>query len=103
MDLAKLERATFQLNNEYFNLIDVVTEVFQMMNFKAQTNNIKFLITFDTNKPFIYQNILGDKRRYMQILTNFISNSLKFTNSGFIKIHLITLGEQICEYKSDID
>ena len=28
MDLAKLERATFQLNNEYFNLIDVVTEVF---------------------------------------------------------------------------
>ena len=37
-----------------------------------------------------YKNLLinSDKRRLKQILFNFISNAIKFTNKGFIKIIL---------------
>ena len=43
---------------------------------------IKLEATIDQKKNLDYmQAIYGDERRYLQILINFLSNSLKFTNS----------------------
>lgn len=43
----------------------------------------------------------GDRRRFLQIIQNFVSNSLKFTPSGgFVKIHLKIIEEQIDENQS---
>jgi len=37
----------------------------------------------------LLQSVQGDKRRYMQILLNFLSNAIKFTNSrGQVRIAL---------------
>ena len=43
-----------QINNEYFNLIDVITEAFDTVVYSAADKNISLLLQFDVNKPFIY-------------------------------------------------
>lgn len=72
-----------------------MTQAFQILSFQADLKNIEFLVHFDKSKPYIFSKILNDKRRFLQILLNFISNSLKFTSkNGFIKVHLLVLQEQ---------
>ena len=47
LDLAKLQKTTFELDESYFNLIDVVTETFQIMTYEAESNNIELLLELD--------------------------------------------------------
>ena len=49
------------------------------MTFKAEEKKIRLILELDQSHPYIFRKIYGDRRRYLQILLNFISNSLKFT------------------------
>ena len=43
-------------------------------------------------------NILGDQRRFLQILSNFLSNSLKFTNpGGSVSVKLQIIDQQVID------
>lgn len=102
LDLAKLENSAFQLNYEQFNLIDVIEEAFQIIIFQAENKKIKLKLALDAQSPYIFSKIYSDKRRTLQFLLNFVSNSLKFTpNNGFIKVHLKVLEEQQLETQKD--
>ena len=49
------------------------------------------------------QLIHGDKRRYLQIFLNFLSNSLKFTNKeGRVTVALKILNQQACGDNEEI-
>jgi len=54
LDLAKMENSVFKLNHDYFNLIDVITEAFNIVSFSAEEKNIKLLLEVDRSKPFIF-------------------------------------------------
>lgn len=96
LDLAKLENNAFTLNIENFNLIETICKAFQVVMFQAENQNIRLYLSINANRPQMFKQIFSDKRRTLQILLNFISNSLKFTKSGgFIKISLAVLEEQV--------
>jgi signal transduction histidine kinase len=85
---------------EETNLIGVVEMAFNVISFQAANKNIKLILSLDAHKPFIYQRVVIDIRRMLQVLLNFISNSLKFTpKNGFIKVHLRILEEQKVQVK----
>jgi signal transduction histidine kinase len=80
---------------EETNLIELVEMAFNVISFQAANKNIKLILSLDAHKPFIYRRVVIDIRRMLQVLLNFISNSLKFTpKNGFIKVHLRILEEQ---------
>lgn len=52
------------------------------LGFQAQYKGISLEYEPDIDNAGSFISILGDENRYMQILLNFVSNSLKFTPSG---------------------
>ena len=94
LDLAKLENSAFDLKMERFNLIKIIENAFLILSFQAESKGIKLLLSIDQRWPFVFQNVVIDKRRILQILLNFLSNALKFTHrGGFVKINLSIVEE----------
>ena len=47
LDLAKYENSVFQINEEYFNLFEVITEAFNIVALTAEEKNIYLYLEFD--------------------------------------------------------
>lgn len=72
--ITKIESGTFNLEYEDFNVIELIQNVFEMLEMKAARKNISLI--FDTDyEPVI---IRADKERVQQVLINLIVNSIKY-------------------------
>ena len=78
LDFGQIERGTFKINNEYFNLVQLIPKAFDMLQYHSSQKNIKFVTQFNGLTKY-FTSVYGDERRYMQILINFLSNALKFS------------------------
>ena len=93
LDLAKFERGEFKINEQHFNLIELITEAFDTISYTAEAKNTKLFLEFDQKTPFIFKKIYSDKKRILQIILNMVTNSIKFVpkSDGYLKIKLNVL------------
>ena len=68
MDLAKLEKMKFELNNEFFDLTSTIDRTFQSLSYYAQQKNIIPRLIIDKKIAPFFKKLLGDQNRYTQIL-----------------------------------
>lgn len=91
LDLAQMENNTFKLNKKYFSIFEVIQRAFSLVSHVANKKDV-FLeepVILNQDEVPYYSAIYGDDNRYLQVIINFLSNSLKFSNSGSkIKIAL---------------
>ena len=73
--ITKLEVGDLSLNLEVFDIVELVQNVFEMLEMKASKKNIT--LTFDRDYPNPI-NVKADKERIQQVLANLIINSLKY-------------------------
>jgi len=88
LDISKIEAGKLQLEHTGFSLAHVCTTTCEMVAERAQAKQLP--LTCEIN-PDVPATLLGDPMRVQQILLNFLSNAIKFTNHGTIavKIHLL--------------
>lgn len=84
-DLSKLELNQFSLNESWFQLREVLGDIKGIMGIQSQLKGIELLFEVENDVP---ADILSDPKRLKQVLFNLISNSLKFTKKGFIKVKI---------------
>ena len=60
MDLAKLERMKFELNNEFFDLTTTIDRTFQSLSYYAQQKSITPKLIIDKNIEPFFKKLLGD-------------------------------------------
>lgn len=79
--MRNLEEGKFVINKEYFSIGDLLRRVKSSFADEAFSREIQLELIADevTNTGFTY---VGDDSRLQQVLTHFISNSLKFTPAG---------------------
>lgn len=89
LDYSKLSSGTFSINKEVMNIPEIVGAVRRCFNI-GSSEDLRFEIDLDTRLPnFVY----GDPLRYRQILQNLVSNAVKFTDRGYIRVRVTVSGE----------
>ncbi|MDQ3839859.1 MAG: HAMP domain-containing histidine kinase, partial [Thermoproteota archaeon] len=83
LDVTKIESQSLKLKKESFNLNEIVMSAIAEYGMLAKKNNVK--MTLVSKGDFIVE---GDRERLAQVLSNFISNAIKFTKEGNIEIFL---------------
>jgi signal transduction histidine kinase/CheY-like chemotaxis protein len=83
LDLSKIEAGKITIQNEVFIPAQIVKSAAKLYTKLADRKNIKLILEIHKHS---WQSYIGDPGRIRQILTNLISNSIKFTESGQIII-----------------
>ncbi len=83
LDLARVESGRFELNDEAFDLGRAVRESARLYEAQASEKGLQFFVEID---PAVDGWIKGDVVRLRQILTNLVSNAVKFTSTGFVSL-----------------
>ncbi len=73
-----IEEVEFQIENIIHNLITINAE-------NLERKNIEFTFKIDPNVP---KNLRGDPFRLSQVLINFVSNAIKFSDQGEVGVHV---------------
>lgn len=89
LDFSKIESGNMDLEKEDFNLRACIEDVLDIFGAKAAGIGLDLVYHIDNKVP---QQIVGDDLRLRQILTNLISNAIKFTPKGEVFIGVNLLG-----------
>jgi PAS domain S-box-containing protein len=83
LDYNKMESGKIIFEQTQFNLSDFLDEIMRSYSFRSKAKNISFEIKKANDLPV---EVIGDPIRLNQILSNLLSNALKFTIHGSIKV-----------------
>ncbi len=83
LDYSKLDVGKFHLVKEEFDLRQVLEEVVFNFSILAEKKKLYLRLNTDIPKDTV---LMGDEFRLKQILYNFISNAIKFTNKGGVEV-----------------
>ncbi|MFZ5805696.1 MAG: ATP-binding protein [Verrucomicrobiota bacterium] len=83
LDYTKIEAGKFQLEQKPFNPVEEAGNIVKLQTPVAHVKGITLTCEIAANIP---QMMRGDKTRFSQILNNLVSNALKFTDKGGVKI-----------------
>jgi PAS domain S-box-containing protein len=79
LDFSKIGSHMMSIEENNYNLPDTLYHVQQLFNSVAQEKEIDLQLTIDPSLP---NDVVGDKVRVEQILSNIISNAIKFSQAG---------------------
>jgi len=90
LDYSKIEANKLELETVGLNLKDVVDSVARLMEKAAEAKGLKLSVSFDPNVRLACR---GDPVRLRQVLSNLVSNAIKFTDKGSVQIQVSKRGE----------
>lgn len=85
LDYSKAEAGKIELESVEFNLEELIESVLDILSSRIGENHAVFLSRIDPNLPNC---LLGDPIRIQQVLINFCSNAIKFTQKGHILLQV---------------
>jgi two-component system aerobic respiration control sensor histidine kinase ArcB len=83
LDFSKLESGNLPLLSKKFNLRQLINDVATMERLSAEAKNLSFITEYPDD---ISEFFISDAFRIQRILINLVSNAVKFTEKGYIKI-----------------
>ena len=91
LDFSKIDSGKMEIEQEQFNLSDLLEEIMLLLGTQAQRKNLCIAYLIDTQIPDVLR---GDSGRLRQVLINLLGNALKFTHKGDISVEVDLKGRQ---------
>jgi signal transduction histidine kinase len=82
VEISRIETGELKMNFEYFNIFDILKNLIKDAKQRNTNKKIKIDLDLPDKKLFVY----GDKSRLDQVISNLLSNSLRYTDEGYIKV-----------------
>ena len=84
LDFSKIESGRLDIEEVRFSLSLIVKDIRKMLEFAVRRKDLSFQaeIDDDVKEDMV---VIGDPGRVKQVITNLLTNSIKFTSEGFIK------------------
>ncbi len=99
LDLSKIESGQLEIISEKFSVNRLLNEIFTYWSLNKIKDGLEIRIN-NKEKENDYW-IYSDKYRIKQIITNFMSNAVKFTEKGFVELGLEVKGNTYLFYVKD--
>lgn len=94
IDLSKIEAKEFNLEMDLYDVKDITESIYNEYFINANEKNLEFILSINKNIP---DKLFTDQVRLSQILSNLISNAIKYTDKG-----IIILNVSYCKNKKGI-
>jgi PAS domain S-box-containing protein len=91
LDYNKMESGKIIFEQTQFDLSEFLEEIMRSYSFRSKAKNLKFDIRKESELP---KSVIGDPIRLNQILSNLLSNALKFTTNGSIIVSVKELNRK---------
>ena len=90
LDVTRIESQTFHLSKEFFSLDEVITRIITDCGeeIKIKGTDVELSLVPPSNETFVE----ADKSRIAQVVTNLLTNAVRFTKSGNVSI-VVTKGK----------
>ena len=92
LDLSKIEAGKFSLSTEAFDLEAILRDIIMLLSPGARAKGLDIALRYT---PGLETRFFGDPQRIRQVVTNLISNAIKFTPSGHV---LLEVGPRIVDF-----
>jgi signal transduction histidine kinase len=79
LDLAKLESGKFTISRQSVDIQHKLNSLYKLFSNNAKEKSLTYVINFSENFP---SSLYVDETRIIQIVSNFLSNAIKFTPEG---------------------
>jgi len=79
LDFSKIEAGKMELIEVDYNFISLLNDLVNMVQHKAEEKGLAFELQVDNNIPSMMH---GDEIRIKQVITNILSNAVKYTKKG---------------------
>ena len=85
LDFSKIEAGKLHIEKVEFDLFKMVDSVIDLIEFQAHEKNLELIVSYSSD---VGRSFYGDGLRISQILTNLLSNALKFTSIGEVALYV---------------
>ncbi len=90
--ITQLESSMLNLNISKFNMIDLISNIFDQLEIKSSKRNIKLVFDKKYNNKIL---VSADKERIVQVLTNLLVNSINYgRDKGTTEVSINDLTEE---------
>ncbi|MBO4265816.1 MAG: response regulator [Lachnospiraceae bacterium] len=85
LDLSKIESGRMEIIPDNYDLFSIMNDCYQMNRMRATEKGLDLIFENDPDMPDGY---FGDEVRIRQIMNNLISNGIKYTKEGSVRVKL---------------
>lgn len=97
LDLSKIEAGSVELKYEEFDLAEYFDTMVSSMRQRVSNPDVKLVAV----NPYASCRVKLDRNRIAQVMTNYVTNSIKYTPKGFIEMGYACVDEGIRFYVKD--
>ncbi len=95
LDFSKITAKKLHLDPQNFDLIQFLTDVARVFQFRAQQKDLEFKLAISSSIPAF---VKADSTRLRQVLYNLLSNAVKFTETGSVTLTVSKLADEKATY-----
>lgn len=93
LDFSRIESGKLEIIPAEYELNSMLNDLFNMFTIRTQEKGLKFDVVVDPNLP---SKLYGDDIRIRQVISNFLSNAVKYTDKGTVTFTLSGRTEADC-------